>query len=200
MSDTPGHFETSRSTIPGIFRKHCSVARGGSPRRCTFVGAARQMILRIESGRARFGYGSARGSCTPQDLSLDVAPAIPGSAPDPGPQRSAPSPNSVTGSAPPVVVYSQTCLRLWKKGVAACANRPHGQCDPHRAVLAAGHSVKRMNPRRPAPTAFAAIFPPLCRSSRVGDVRFTCLSNARHGSLRDQTAQPEFPAIWLSVD
>jgi hypothetical protein len=44
------------------------------------------------------------------------------------------------------------------------------------------------------------IFPPLCRSSRVGDVRFTCLSNARHGSLRDQTAQPEFPAIWLSVD
>src|SRR3979409_2599313 len=34
--DTPGHFETSRFTTRGVFRKHCGVARCRSLRRCIF--------------------------------------------------------------------------------------------------------------------------------------------------------------------
>src|SRR3979490_2024374 len=42
--DTPGHFETSRFTTRGIFRKPCGVARRRSLRRCIFpLTAAVQM-------------------------------------------------------------------------------------------------------------------------------------------------------------
>jgi hypothetical protein len=45
------------------------------------------------------------------------------------------------------------------------------------------------------------MFAPLCRSSSIGDTRFSCvLRMPAMVPSEDQTAQPEFPAIRLSVD
>ena len=80
--DTPGHFETSRFTTRGIFRKPCGVARRRSLRRCIFpLTAAVQMtcspwIRRGLSGFARCCGPPLRGRPSVRP-SRRHAPAVP---------------------------------------------------------------------------------------------------------------------------